>query len=318
MIEQFYNFNSIISALLKILLLFAVGFVLYSKELIKNEGIEALNNLLLWVMLPALMISRITSTFEPGLFAYWWLLPFWSIIISVIGLLIGYLVSRPFRNFTAKREFASSCAFQNSGYLPMTLVAFVCSGEFCDILLVYIFLFLIGYNIGMWIVLPIFLTRGEKRKFSIKAAINPPLVATLFSLSVVFIAGKGCLPGLIYDPLKLLGDTTFPLALIMLGGYLAKYKGHRPDNWPAVAACVLAKLFIIPLVMLLIIVLTIDEPDYRFFLFLESIMPVAVSLVIIGQYKQADNKFFSGVIFYSHVLALVTLPFWLWLYKHIQ
>ena len=57
------------------------------------------------------------------------------------------------------------------------------------------------------------------------------------------------------------------------------------------------------------------DAGLEFFLMLEATMPTAVSLVIIGQYRGADNNFLSGMIFYSHVAAILTIPFWLWCFK---
>ena len=44
-------------------------------------------------------------------------------------------------------------------------------------------------------------------------------------------------------------------------------------------------------------------------------MPAAVSLVVIGQYVNADNRFLSGIIVYSHLLAIITVPAWLLIFR---
>jgi predicted permease len=46
-------------------------------------------------------------------------------------------------------------------------------------------------------------------------------------------------------------------------------------------------------------------------------MPTAVSLVIIGTYTGADNRFFSSAIFYSHLASTVTIPLWLLIFNSI-
>jgi predicted permease len=315
MIEQFYDFHSIVFGLVKILLLIGVGYALNRNKLIGKNGVDSLSNLALWACLPALMLSKITSKFIPSAFPGWWLLPLSSLSISALGLCVGYVFQKPFKGFSSGREFMSSCAFQNCGYLPMTLVAFMCSGNFCDRILIYIFLFITGFNLSIWSFVPAFLSKDFKENFRPASLLNPPLVSTVFAVISVFILGTGWIPHIAYDPLKMLGDATFPLVLILLGANLSLYAGHRPENWKVLASCITAKLIVLPVLVFLSILFLSMDPSYKFFILLEACMPSAVSLVIIGYHKKADNRFFSGMIFYSHVFSILTIPLWFTIFK---
>lgn len=314
---EFYSFYSISNGILKIFFLLAIGYVVYVRGLIGKNTMDGISNLLIWVCLPALIFTRIISTFKPSDFSGWWILPVSSVLISVLGLGLGYVFQRPIRDFRSRREFMVSCAFQNCGYIPMTLVFFVCHGPFCDKLLVYIFLFLIGFNAMIWSFVPAFFSRDTKKRFKVKTIFNPPVIAILFSLLWVFLIGNRGLHHVIYDPLTLLGDATFPLALIVLGAQLAEYKGFELKNLKALSSCLFVKLVLLPAIILLLLQYIAMTDVLKFFILLEATMPVAVTLVIIGQYTGADNKFLSGVIFYSHFLAIFTIPLWLLLFRII-
>lgn len=317
MVADFYNVYSIAHGILKIFFLLAIGYSLYIKGLIKKGAADALSNILIWACVPALILTKITSIFDPSAFPEWWLLPVCSIAMAGMGLGLGYLSQKPIKNFDSRREFMVSCAFQNSGYLPMTLVAFVCSGPLCDKLLVYIFLFLIGFNITLWSFGPAFLSKDLRRNFRIATILNPPVIVTIFSVLWVFLMGKGTIHNLIYDPLLILGNSSFPLALIVLGAYLAEHRGFSSKNWQALAGSIVVKLMILPAIVLALLrYLPLGGP-LKFFILLEATMPAAVSLVIIGQYVNADNKFLSGVIFYSHLLAIITIPVWLLAFRNM-
>lgn len=307
----FYNTYSIASGILKIFLLLIAGYLLYKKGLVKRDAVDGLSNILIWACIPALIFTRITSTFDPFEFTDWWILPVSSIAMSFAGLTVGYIFQRPIKNFRPRREFMSACAFQNSGYLPMTLVAFVCSGPFCDRLLVYIFLFLLGFNISVWSFTPAFLSRRFMKNFKPSSILNPPVIITIFAIFLVFVSGRGRVHNLISDPLRMLGDSSFPLSLIALGAYLAEHKGVKSDNWLALASCVLAKLICLPAAVFILVRFLPLSQALKFFILLEAMMPSAVSLILIGQYANADNKFLSSVIFYSHLLSIVTIPIWL-------
>jgi len=311
MIEGFYDFYSLISAIFKIFFLLGLGYLLYVKRLIRKETADGLSNILIWVCVPALIFTKITSTFNPFDFPKWWILPICSIAMAFLGLGIGYLFQRPFRDFNARREFMASCAFQNSGYLPMTRVVFACSGQFCDRILVYIFLFLMGFNITIWSFAPAFLSKDIRRNFRPTAILNAPVIATILSILWVILLPGRRLHNIIYDPLVMLGNSSFPLALIVLGAYLAEYRGFSSENWKALTACLSSKLVFLPALIFILLRFLPLEQDLKFFILLESTMPVAVSMVVIGQYAGADNRFLSGAIFYSHLLAILTIPLWL-------
>ena len=301
--------------ILKLFILLAIGFALSVSGKLKKEGVDSLNTIVLYVCLPALMLSKIASTFNPAAFPYWWTLPFSAILISVLGGFVGVVFSAPFRNFKARKEFISSCAFSNCGYLPMTLVAFVCTGALCDKLLVYIFLFIIGFNILLWSLVPVFFSQQGKKVFRLKALLNPPLVATIFAVLSVLLFGRNWMPLILFDPLDMMGRASFTLVLIMVGAYIAENRAYKSENWLALITCMFAKLAILPLIVFIILRLTPLDASMRFFIFLEALMPTAVTLVIIGNYKAADSKFLCAQVFYSHIIAIATIPLWLWVFR---
>ena len=71
------------------------------------------------------------------------------------------------------------------------------------------------------------------------------------------------------------------------------------------------KLVLFPAIVLVLLRWVPIGFDYKFFLFLQAVMPTAVSLVVIGSYTGADNKFLSGIIFYTHLVAIFSIPLWL-------
>jgi predicted permease len=58
--------------------------------------------------------------------------------------------------------------------------------------------------------------------------------------------------------------------------------------------------------------------DQRFFFFLQAVMPTAISLVIIGAYTKADNEFLSSVVFYSHLISVISIPLWFQIFAFVS
>lgn len=309
------TFSVIAMAIAKLFVLMLIGFLLRLKNLIDDKFTDMLSLLLMRAIFPALIISKTIKHFDFGEFPFWWTLPLAAIVFSIAGMFIGKIVRKVFKVPESEKEFISSCGFQNCGFLPMTLILFAFTGLVMERMLIFLFLYILGFNLLMWSLVPLFLSGNLKRDFKLKVFLNPPVVATLFSLVWVAFLGRGSLPGIIAHPLSQLGMAAFPLSMITLGAYLCRYRAYKPKSKASVVAASVTKLIIFPIIALGILIPLRAAMDYKLFLFLEAIMPTAVSLVVIGSYTNADNEFFSSTIFYTHLAAIFTIPLWLAVFR---
>jgi malate permease and related proteins len=301
----------VVIAVCKLFVLMFTGYMLYYFKIIDEKFTDTLSLLLVKLIFPALIISKTISHFNFKTYSYWWVLPIAAIVLSLGGMIIGAVVNKFFGKNPSQKEVMCSCGFQNCGYLPMNLILFAFTGLVADRLLVYTFIFILGFNILVWSLVPLFLAGGFKKGFKLKIFLNPPVLATIFSIVWVAGFGQDSMPSIIMDPLKQLGQAAFPIAMLTLGSYLCRYKAYKPENKKSLGLCVLVKLILIPLIVLLILRTVSWSLDYKFFIFLQSMMPTAVSLVVIGSYSGANNKFISGTIFYTHLIAIFTIPLWM-------
>lgn len=314
--EAFIQFPGVILAIGKLLLIALVGFALSRRGMLTPVIIRRMTRFLIWIALPTLILSRVTETFNPQAFPRWWLLPLSALLMSVLGFGIGFAAQSPFA-FTARREFTASCAFQNCGYVPMSLIAFMSTGRVEEQLLTCIFLFLIGFNIGLWFFLPAYLSQPGSRASLSLSIVNVPFLAYVVAFGTTFITGPGWIPGKIVAVLRVIGNTSFPLSLIILGASLAATRGYTVKNWLPLAASVVTKLLVFPLLVLGVLFFIPVAGLDRFIIFLEATMPVAVTILLIGEYRGADNAFISGSILYSHLASMVTIPAWMYVYSRV-
>jgi malate permease and related proteins len=324
--EIYFSFSDIVYAIAKLFLLIVAGYVLRHRNIIDDKFTDTLSDVLVRVMFPALIIHKTVSIFSFSDFPYWWVLPIVAVVFSLSGMVLGRVVFSFFssqRIFTKdndttkapKREFIAGCGFQNSGYLPMNIILFAFSGLTGDILLVYMFLFLTGFNLLIWSFLPVFFARKGRAEVKLGSLFNPPVVATVISLLWVWLFGRGSMPEVISAPMGQLGHASFPIAMMVLGAHLSRYKAHLPERKALVVTGIATKLLIFPALALILLFFIPMTEGYRFFLFVEAIMPSAVTLVIVGSYSRADNSYLSSVIFYSHVASVLTIPLWLGIFR---
>ncbi|MCX5706479.1 MAG: AEC family transporter [Candidatus Omnitrophica bacterium] len=300
-------------AVFQIFLLAAIGYFLVKKKFLVNEGLDALSRLVMDVTLPLLIFYQLVKDFTFSLYPNWWIFPLISIGVTLIGLLTGFLFLGLIKGQQHRLQFLSLVAFQNSGYLPLALVAVLLPQDKLAAMFIYIFLFLTGFNLVMFSLGVYILNFHKEKKFDFKSLFSIPVAVTIFSLILVLLGLHKFIPEIILKPLKLIGDTTLPLALLVVGGNLAEFD-LKQINKRAVSLLILVKMIILPLIGLWLIII-LRLPDLIGLLILIQLaMPSAVTLsVILRSYKREDLLVSQG-IFFTHIASVLTIPVFLILY----
>ncbi|PIP19411.1 MAG: hypothetical protein COX41_02975 [Candidatus Omnitrophica bacterium CG23_combo_of_CG06-09_8_20_14_all_41_10] len=300
-------------AVSQIFLLAAMGFFLVKKKFLSGQGLDDLSRLVMDVTLPVLIFCQLIKDFSFNLYSNWWIFPLISIAITLLGLLIGFLFLGFIKGRQEKLQFLSLVAFQNSGYLPLALVAALLSPEKAGEMFIYLFLFLMGFNLIMFSLGVHLLNFHKERKFKVQSLFSMPVVATIFSLIMVYLGLNKFFPYAIVKPLRMLGDTTLPLAMLVVGGNLAQISLTR-INKKAVSLLILAKMIILPLIGIALIMLFKIPELIGLLIIIQLSMPSAVTLpVILRSYKKEDILASQG-IFITHIAGVITIPVFLILY----
>lgn len=296
----------------QIFILGALGYFLVRKNVLGDEGMSALSRLTIEVTLPLMIFCQLARDFSFSLYPEWWIFPLLSLAINALGLGVGWLFSRFISGQEHRWQFTSLVTFQNSGYLPLALVAAILPPEKLGVMFIYLFLFMLGFNMLMFSLGVYMLGTAKERKFELLTLFSPPVVAMIIGLLMVFFKLNN-IPDFIFKPLKSVGDATLPLAMIVVGGSLAQIHFARISK-KAVAFLSLAKLIILP-ALGMVILLRFRLPELLGLLILIQLaVPSATSLsIIIRGYKKEDLLISQG-IFFSHIFSLITLPVFLSLY----
>ncbi len=300
-------------AMAQIFLLGGLGYIFVKKNILSHAGLDALSRLVIQVIFPALIFTQLISNFSFSLYPDWWIFPLISLIITAAGLIAGWLLLKLLRLKTHKLQFLSLVGFQNSGYLPLAIVASVFSGQQAGDMFVYIILFLLGFDLIAWSCGIYMLTYEKQAKFRLGSIFSPPVVANLATLILISLGLNKFIPEALFKPIEMIGDCTLPLAMFVVGGNIALVQLKNIDK-KSVFFILLGKLIILPAAGI-VIVLKLGLPELLGFLIIMQLaMPSATSLsVIIRHYKKEDALISQGV-FFSHILSLLTIPLFLSLY----
>jgi hypothetical protein len=301
-------------AILELFILGFIGFFLVKRKLLSYEGLDNLSRLVMEVTLPLFIISRLIKDFSFLAYPQWWLYPLLAIAITGLGFLIALPFLGVAKDANEKRQILTLVGFQNSGYLPLPLVAALLSGSDAAKMFIYIFLFLVGFNLFIWSFGPYILSYHKQRRFEFGSLFSPPVVATFIGMGLVFFGLNNFIPGFIFRPLKLIGDCTLPLAIFVVGGSLAQIELKDGINKKAIFFIILAKLILMPAIILFI--LGRIKVDYLLgvLLLIQGAMPSATSLSIIIRQNKEKDSLINPAIFFTHLLGIFTVPLFLTLF----
>ncbi len=305
--------NGLWRALFETIILVVIGFFFRKSGFFKKDTVQDLTRLILYLCLPALILYSFLTHFKADTIKDCSFLLLASFVIFLLGFFLGFVIYKIFiKRESHKREFILLNAFQNSGYLPLALVANIFLGSEKELVYLYIFSYLVGFNLIMLSFGFFYMKKGSD--FSIKDFLSVPFLASLLGILLAFMGLGDKIPLLIMHPLSKLGETTIPLSMILLGMMLGESKLFEINNLKEILVLVFCKLIFLPLIVISILRLFKLPPVLSFLLFLEAAMPSATTLSIIAHCKNANTEFVSQGIIYTHLFLIFTLPILFWVY----
>ena len=313
LLEQF-RVNGL--AMAQIFILGGLGYILVKKNLLSHEGLDALSRLVIQIIFPALVVTQMLKNFRFDLYPHWWIFPLVSLVITVTGLVLGAILAKLSKLKHHKLQFISLIAFQNSGYLPLAIVASIFAGKQANDMFIFIFLFLLGFDLAAWSLGIYMLTYDKQIKFRLRSVFSPPVIANLTTLVLIALGLNKFIPEVLFKPLSMVGNCTLPLAMMVVGGNIALVQLKNIDR-KTTLVLLLGKLIILPLCGLAI-VLNLRVPYLLGFLIVMQLaMPSATSLSVIIRRFNKEDALVSQGIFFSHVVGLFTIPLFLSLYLYL-
>lgn len=301
------------SAVIQIFLLGILGYFLTKKNILGEEGLNTISRLTLDITLPFLIFSQLIKDFSFNGYVNWWVFPLLSMAITILGLAVGFVFSWLIKGSQHKAQFLSLVGFQNSGYLPLALIAALLPPELAAPVFIYLFLFLFGFNLVMFSLGVYILAHSKEKKFELVSLFSPPVIACVLGLAGVYLGLPKVMPEMVLNPLRMIGDCTLPLAMIVVGGNLASVHLKHIDI-KAMIYLVLAKLVVLPLIGLWFVTAYHLPHMVALLIILQLAAPPATTLTVIARHYKKEDLLISQGIFFGHILSLISIPVFLSIY----
>mgnify|MGYP002518936064 CR=1 FL=1 len=116
------------------------------------------------------------------------------------------------------------------------------------------------------------------------------------------------LPELILSPLTCIGASNTPLAMLVLGGFLAEIDVKRAFSDRAARLSYFGRLVLCPAVTAAVLVLLPVGEAAQTAMFVISAMPASTSLGLMAAVYDADGPFGAQIVAVSTLLSAVTIP----------
>ncbi|MCK9615844.1 MAG: AEC family transporter [Candidatus Omnitrophica bacterium] len=301
-------------AVIKLTIITILGYYFYKKNIVDQKVLDFLILFVVNFTIPFLAFSHIVGSLQRDIQPQPFIFILLSFVIFGVSFILGYIFSFK-RSHEFKKEFTSIVSFQNCGYLPLSMAAFLFPANVREKFIIYTFLYIVGFDIIFWSVGTYFIFKKKGEQLKLKSIFTPPIIATLSAILFVYAGIVKFIPQVLLEPIKMIGDTSFVLSMLILGCWLARIDTTSlGKRLPIVLEASALKLIVIPLIFLISVIKFDISSLFGLFVIMQAAMPSAVSLPIIVNLHKADSEFVSQGVLFTHILSILTIPLWVGLY----
>jgi predicted permease len=282
-------------------ILIGVGYFFAKKSWISRKGSEDLNKLMLYIVTPCIIISSYNRPFDKDLFGILSKAFLLAVISHFIAICVSFLLIKG--KETEKKLERFAVIFSNGGFMGIPLVAALLGSENIIIATVYVMVF----NLTQWTVGVLILTGRTSIKDTVKKLILNPGVISIAIGFIIFIFSIK-LPSPVSTAVNYISNLHTPIAMILIGSYMARTKILSYFTNPRVYYISLLRLILIPLLMIPVYFIF---PANNFFIianFVATACPVAALAAMFPANYGYDPDYSTGFIAVSTILSVITIP----------
>lgn len=275
----------------------AIGGLLFQKGLITKEGSKSLANLLLYAVLPCVVVKSFCVARTPERMS--------GLLVSFLAALGILLLAMAVSHLLFKKNPIDDfgAAFSNAGFMGFPLVAAVQGSE----AIFYAAGFVALLNALQW-TYGQSLISGDPSYRSPKAILKNPLVLSLL-LGILIFCFELPVPAIASDLLAALAALNAPLAMVILGVYLAQTDARTLFNDPHLYVVAAARLVLIPLLTILVLkLLPAQYAAIATTLVIVAAAPIGSNVAVYAQKLGKDYAYAVRGVCLSTLLSAITMP----------
>ncbi len=297
----------VLDAILPVFCVILLGFYLRRHGKLPEEATKPLLEITYRWAYPAFILAKMAN--DPGLHQPGNVI--WPAVAGVgfmvLGIGLGWMVAPwlGLRERPSRAAFAVAVSIQNYGFIPLPLLEILFPKEsWAGVLFVYT----LGLELVLW-TLGVMVMSGKFRS-PWKRLLSPMVLSILFGILLVVTGLDRWLPKWLLETLRLLGQTSFPLGILLFGATLSdvtRLSGWYKD-WKTPLGAVVLRMALLPLGLLLFAKAVSPSTAFNHVMAVQAAMPAAVFPLILARMEGADDIVAARVIVFTSLVSLFTIP----------
>ena len=288
--------------------LILLGYFLKSCGLLAEKDKAALNNIVLYMALPALIFVSMLRNVHAAELGSYLKLTFFILLICVFCTIVSYFIGKALKlQPKSLAAFVLVCACGNTALIGFPVIAGFYGNDgftraiFCDAATLMVLIVLATYlsaKVG-----------GQKVNIFRQILKFPPTIAWFLSLILILCGiDLSYFPAIAVTILDMVGAVVVPLIMFSLGISLS-HKYLKIALIPAIFVTAVHSLFAPAAGLFLTHVFQFSELDKKVAV-LQAGMPPAMTSAVLSELYDFDTKLVSAAIFLATGFALVSIPIW--------
>lgn len=296
-------FNAVLHQVIIMFALMLMGYILYHTGFMSDEACKGMSHILLLIVSPCVILLSFQLRISRALLTGFLISALSAFLTHVILIALSQVIfRRSVVDATHRNVLRFAVVYSNCGFMGIPLLAAVIGSKGVFYASAYIAVF----NAFNWTHGVAVFTGKTDRKSLIKLLLNPNIIAV--AAGFVFFVFSVRFPPLLSDGMKYLYDLNTPLAMLVLGGRMAKVPLRDMLNdkwiWPGVAIKNLAA----PLLALFALHFAGVSGSLLLACLIPIACPVAGNTVLFADLYGGDSRFPSKIMAVSTALSVVTIP----------
>lgn len=295
------NYSNVLNQVIVLFLIMVVGYIARKRNIINTPTNKGLSELLLRITLPAMIIVSFNYTYSKEMLVKAGILFGISLVIHVSLVFISKLLYYKFpENVNGVLRFIT--VFSNCGFMGYPVV----SSVYGKVGIFYTAIFNIPFNILMYTLGVMLFTQKKGFKSLGKEILSPTLISIFIGLLIFVLSIK--LPYPIFRTLDLIGSTTTPISMIVVGSMIAEIDIKNVFVGIEIYYGALIRLIVTPLLVLIILRLCGARGMNLGIPVLITAMPAAANTAIMAEKYNADSMLASRFVFITTIFSTLTIP----------
>ena len=278
-----------------------LGFTAKKSKMITSEGSKQLSDILLIFVTPCVVIKAYQVDLQLDLVGNLLVAFAAAIVINIVSIVVSSFIFG--RKKTPKSIIDTYCSsYSNCGFMGIPLLEAVLGTQGVFYGAAYLAIF----NVFNW-THGIYLYTQDKKSLSLKKIIiNPGVLGVVVGLALFFAQIR--LPEIIYTAVDYMAGLNTPLAMLLLGVFLADVDFKKAFVNPSLYAVSLTRLIIIPMISVFLMKTHIVPPEVAVAVVIPAACPCATASALFAAKYGLDAGYASELVAINTIMSIFTIP----------